>query len=66
MKPKDVTSHVSFTNNDDECLSITECSCGREFDAWDFVISIYADTPDKCPKCGKKFYFSNEIRIWQI
>lgn len=48
---------------DDECLTI-QCICGYGKNPWEFVISIYEDFPEKCPECGRKYYFSNSIRVY--
>ena len=66
MKTKDVTSQVDFQNNDDECLPITKCVCGKEFSAWSFMISIYEDGAYACPKCGAKLFFRLGIRVFQV
>ena len=63
---RDVTNLVDFTNNDDECLSITECVCGAKFTPWKFFISIYPDSAYECPNCHRKFYFSFSIRIYEV
>jgi len=39
--PLDVTDQVEFGNNDDECLPLHKCVCGKKFDHWDAIISIY-------------------------
>lgn len=66
MIGKDVTTLVDFENSDDEFLPLTKCVCGAKFSAWDFVLSIYADAPKSCPECGRKFYFRNAIRVFQV
>ena len=63
---KDVTNLVDFSGNDDECLPITKCVCGATFCAWEFIISIYSDTPYRCPKCDRGLYFSLGIRVYEI
>lgn len=63
---KDVTSEVQFGNNDDEHLPLTKCICGETFELWGFMIGVYKDDPDECPECGRKYYFSNSIVIYQI
>jgi len=62
---KDVTKLIEFGNNDDKSLPIYKCICGEEFYSWEFVISIYRETPSACPKCGRKFYFKNTITIFK-
>lgn len=66
MKYKDVTSLVDFQNNDDECLPITQCVCGKKFSPWSFIISIYEDGAYACPNCGRKFFFRLGIRVFQV
>lgn len=66
MKSIDVTNQVDFGSVDDECSYITKCMCGHKFDSWDFLISIYDDTLGKCPYCGRKFYFSNSVRVYMV
>lgn len=62
----DVTKLVNFGNSDDESLPITKCVCGKEFNEWEFDISIYDDSPCECPECGAKLYFRNKIIVYQI
>ncbi len=47
---------------DAESLPIT-CVCGYG-DYWEFIISIYKDDPYKCPKCGREYYFKNDITVF--
>ncbi len=44
---------------DDEHLPI-QCICGHGKKPWDFFISIYEDHPDKCPECGREYYFKGK------
>ena len=62
----DVTDLVDFQNNDDECLPITKCVCGTVFAPWQFIISIYEDSPYKCPECGRGLYFRLGIRVFEV
>ncbi len=64
MKITDVTELVNFDYNDGECLPLTRCICGQEFASWDFILSVYPDTPRDCSSCGRKFYF--DVRIFQV
>ena len=61
-----VTTKVDFLGNDDECLPILKCVCGKIFPAWTFIISIYEDTPTPCPDCGRKLWFSMGIQVYEI
>lgn len=66
MNDLDVTKFIKFDINDGEYLPIIRCICGKEFCLWDFSISIYKIEPDECKYCKRKFYFRNEIKIYQI
>ena len=66
MADLDVTDDVEFGNNDDEALPIKRCVCGLRFGLWNFIISIYRDMPHKCNGCGRRLYFSNAIRVYQV
>lgn len=63
----DITDQVeTFGLNDDECLSLTRCVCGEQFEPWDFILSIYEDSPKECPSCGRQMYFSARIRVYEV
>jgi len=63
---KDVTDQVKTGEVDDEHLPLLKCICGQKFERWDFVISIYRGLADECPKCKRKFIFSNKVTIYEI
>ena len=63
----DVTDRIEIGDYDDELATVTKCVCGAAFKLWgDFYISIYPDTPYACPKCGRKFFFGNEWKIFEV
>jgi len=62
----DVTSQVRFGDVDGESLPMEKCICGKVWDAWTFVLDIYADSPSVCENCGRKFFFHNDIKIFQV
>jgi len=62
---KDVTSECRFGENDEELLPLKKCVCGKKFDSWDFILSIYREDPHVCD-CGRKLYFRNKITIYEI
>lgn len=66
MEYIDVTDKIDFNNNDDECLPLTKCVCGAEFQAWSFIISIYPNTAYACPACGRKLFFRLSIRVFEV
>ena len=64
---KDITKDVEWGDNDGESLPILKCICGQEFDGWgDFTISVYRDKPDECPSCGRKLFFSIQIKVYEV
>ncbi len=67
MSDIDVTALVETGEIDDELLSLTKCVCGRKFEYWKFPLSIYRE-PNlrQCPECGRSFYFSCAIRVFEI
>ena len=62
----DVTDKVCFGSIDDECMPLTKCVCGEEYAHWVLVLSIYPDSPTECPKCGRQYYFSASVRVYQV
>jgi hypothetical protein len=65
---KDVTEQFDFDSSsiDGESLPILKCICGKKFDYWYFSISIYRENAYACPECGRRFYFVNEIKIYEV
>ena len=61
---EDVTSQVHFGDNDGECLPLSRCMCGAEFQLWEEILSIYEDRPWTCPKCGAKLHFKIGITVF--
>lgn len=66
MTDKDITGQVQFQDNDGESLPLTKCACGREFEAWDFLLSIYPDLAHQCPNCGRRMYFTCKITVYEV
>jgi DNA-directed RNA polymerase subunit RPC12/RpoP len=66
MPEIDVTGKVEYGLNDDECLPLLKCVCGKEFKSWDFVLPVYSDDPAECPDCGAKLFFQLSIKVFQI
>lgn len=63
----DVTKDVAFENNDDESLPLTRCLCGATWRPWNGpILSVYDDQPTSCGACGREFYFSNQIHVYQV
>ena len=65
---KDVTADVKFGAVDDECLPLTRCLCGAAWNAWHGPVLSYTsrETAEECPVCLRRFYFTNDIRVWEV
>lgn len=64
---KDVTDAVQFGEIDGEALPLSKCVCGAKWHPWDGpILSVYADDPTECLNCGRKFYFTNTIRVLEV
>ena len=66
MPDRDVTELVRTGSVDDEFMSIGKCVCGEEFKPWNFSISIYRKDAHECPKCGRKLYFQQTVRVFEV
>lgn len=63
---KNVTDLADFQENDGEYLPLKRCPCGAEFQPWSFILSIYRDSPNECPHCNRKLYFTSAITVWEV
>jgi hypothetical protein len=61
----DITTKVQFGDNDGEVLPLSRCVCGKRFDPWTFILSVYREDPKECT-CGRKLYFKNVISIFEV
>lgn len=59
---KEVNVNISGGVDDEQCP--IECICGHGKEYWSFVIGISKTDTEECPKCGRKYYFSNSIKIY--
>ena len=66
MPDRDVTDLVKRGYVDDEHMPIEKCVCGAKFKGWDWTISIYREDAYECPKCGRKFYFQQTVRVFEV
>lgn len=66
MTERDVTPQTRFGNSDDELLPLTRCVCGQTFKLWELTLSVYADDPTRMDCCGRRLYFSNNVRILEV
>lgn len=63
---RDVTHLVELGSIDDELIPVNRCICGHPGGWGNFTISIYRDTPYKCPNCGRGLYFTLGIRVYEV
>ena len=64
--PKDVTDQIQVGDVDGELMAVTRCVCGKEYTHWFFYLSIYPDAPNQCDACGRRFYFTQTIRVFEV
>jgi hypothetical protein len=51
---------------DGERMPLTRCMCGETFVAWKGpIVGIYADSPTELPCCGRRVWFSQDVRVHQ-
>ena len=62
----DVTDKVEFGNPDDECLPLHKCVCGKKFDHFSALVSVYEDGAWECDDCGRKLFFRNSIKVFEV
>ena len=54
---------VGWAGDIDSNLLPIVCLCGYG-GYWEFVISVGKELSQKCPKCGRRYYFENEITVF--
>ncbi len=67
MKLEYVTEQVSLGEPDGELAPLLRCVCGKEFEPWSRVISIYDDAsarPMEC--CGRRLIFRQSIAVYTV
>lgn len=62
----DVTAQVSFGNPDDEVMPLYKCVCGKKFEPWDAMVSIYPDGAWQCDECHRQLYFRNSLTVYEV
>jgi hypothetical protein len=64
----DITKDIDYDSYgpDGECLPLTKCKCGQIFEAWTFNISMGEDSTTECPSCGRKLFFLNSLRVYEV
>lgn len=62
----DVTKEVETGDPDGEMLPIRKCICGKQFGYWEQVICTDALDPWECPECHRKFFFLNNVSVYEV
>lgn len=62
----DITDQVEYESFDNEALALTRCVCGLEYRAWGLILSAYPDELVTCSNCGRKMYFSVEVKVLEV
>ena len=62
---KDITNECEYGSVYGESLPLLSCACGKRFESWDFILSIYPDMPKECD-CGRKLYYKQDIKIMEV
>lgn len=66
-KDKDVTAEtVTGPPDGDEDVPLIRCVCGRAFDDWEFILSVYPDLAKPCPACGRRLYVAVEVCVFEV
>lgn len=66
MKAKDITALVKTGSPDGESVPLVRCACGKTWERWDFILSIYPDMPRECDGCGRRMYAAVEVRVYEV
>jgi hypothetical protein len=66
MRENDVTELVNFSEFDVGLLGLNNCLCGAEYHYGDFIITDDKTRLVGCKKCGREFFFSKEIRVYEV
>ena len=64
--PLDVTEQVQFGYIDNESMPLHKCVCGKKFDGWDQVLSMYENDAWQCDGCGRKLFFRCHVSVFQV
>lgn len=65
--PIEVTEQVSVGEIDGEHLPLLKCVCGKKYESWDAVMSIYEfQDPWQCSECGRQLFFRFKVTVWQV
>lgn len=63
----DVTQEVTIGEVDDDLTYLKQCICGRSWAPWNKILHINeADSTGACDECGRKFYFTVKVQVWEV
>ncbi|MCP4990874.1 MAG: hypothetical protein GY928_33985 [Colwellia sp.] len=63
---EDVTHLVEVGQQGDEHITFLKCVCGAKYEHWDFLLSIYREDPNQCAKCFRWFYYTTDVKVFQV
>jgi len=68
MAIRDVTDLVLVNpyEIDGEIVPVGRCICGHKGGWGNFTISIYRDHAKKCPECGRRLYYTVNLRVYEV
>ena len=62
----DVTNQTEADFPDEEIMPLRKCICGKLYESWAQVISIYPDHITPMPCCGAKLYWVPAWKVMQV
>ena len=66
MKETEITDKIDYCEFDVGMLMISRCLCGEEFGYGDLIINDDKRRLVECEKCKRKFYFTNQIKVFMV
>ena len=64
---RDVTGKVVIGSIDDELAPLVQCICGQKWGYWEGpILSIYKDSQKRCPECGRRYFISIGVRVFEV
>jgi hypothetical protein len=66
MAAVDVSDLVQLGDPDGELVPVQACACGFRPPYWGFYLSVYSDKPTACGACGRRFYVSIGVRVYEV
>lgn len=61
----EITNKVRVGLNDGDSLPLERCVCGQVAGPWEWILDSDPEYKSECDTCGRKMWFSIEIKVWQ-